>query len=330
MAEVTSPTSWINYANQGATRSLPLSDQLTSALDFLPDLGVTMEVFSGGQPSAGKGPRVGSTRHDHGNAADVFFYKDGEKLDWSNPEHVPIFQQIVQQGKANGITGFGAGDGYMRPGSMHLGFGTPAVWGAGGKGDKAPDWLRMAYAGEVPVNPAVNAIGAATTRRPGSGMMNDIGIMPKAFELTQGNEWWKTAAANAAKSIPTGRPPSVGPVPVNPPKGGGLFGGLFGNIVNNVQGAVRGVQSNINPVAMMASSLPLRTAVIDPHIQRIFNGPQRANEGSGGYNRNTGTFGLNLDTRWNGFSGSGSSGGAHGGSSDNHPTRYNEKGQMLR
>src|SRR5690606_1884562 len=48
---------WLTYANEGATRNLPLSDKLTSALGFLPELGVTMEVFSGGQPEAGKGPR---------------------------------------------------------------------------------------------------------------------------------------------------------------------------------------------------------------------------------------------------------------------------------
>jgi len=145
-------TNWLSYANQGATRSQPLSDHLTSALSFLPDLGVTMEVFSGGQPGKGEGPRVGSTRHDHGDAADVFFYKDGKQLDWANPSDLPIFEQIVQQGKAAGITGFGAGEGYMRPGSMHLGFGSPSVWGAGGKGTNAPDWLRNAYSG-APVAP---------------------------------------------------------------------------------------------------------------------------------------------------------------------------------
>ena len=104
-------------------------------------------MFSGGQPSAGQGARVGSDRHDHGNAADVFFYKDGERLNWANPEHLPIYEAIVQRGKSAGITGFGAGEGYMSPGSMHIGFGAPAVWGAGGRGSNAPDWLRMAYAG---------------------------------------------------------------------------------------------------------------------------------------------------------------------------------------
>ncbi|OAM77728.1 hypothetical protein A3840_08605 [Devosia elaeis] len=140
-------TEWLRYGNEGATRNLPLSDDLVSALSFLPELGVEMEVFSGGQPGEGEGPRVGSTRHDHGNAADVFFSQNGRRLDWSNPDDLPIFEEIVRRGKAAGITGFGAGDGYMQPGSMHIGFGNPGVWGAGGSGANAPDWLRNAYDG---------------------------------------------------------------------------------------------------------------------------------------------------------------------------------------
>lgn len=137
---------WLRYTNQGATRNQELSPQLIDALGFLNDLGVTMEVFSGGQPAKGSGGnRVGSTRHDHGNAADVFFHKDGRRLDWANEQDRPIFGQIVSRARANGVTGFGAGDGYMEPGSMHIGFGNPAVWGAGGIGANAPDWLRSAY-----------------------------------------------------------------------------------------------------------------------------------------------------------------------------------------
>lgn len=139
-------SSWLRYDNGGATRSHPLNQKLVSALGFLPEMGVTMDVFSGGQPSASEGgARTGSDRHDHGNAADVFFSKNGKRLDWANPDDVPVFQDIVRRGKAAGITGFGAGDGYMQPGSMHLGFGNNAVWGAGGKGANAPDWLRTAY-----------------------------------------------------------------------------------------------------------------------------------------------------------------------------------------
>lgn len=139
---------YIRYANQGATRNRELSEELLKRLGYLENMGVTAEVFSGGQPGIEEGGnRVGSTRHDHGGAADVFFYKDGKKLDWANDQDRPIFQQIVSEGKANGITGFGAGPGYMQQGSMHIGMGSPGVWGAGGKGDNAPEWLKAAYNG---------------------------------------------------------------------------------------------------------------------------------------------------------------------------------------
>lgn len=137
---------WLDYANQGAIRNQPINPQLASALGFLPEMGVTMRVFSGGQDASGP-RRTGSKRHDHGNSSDVFFYRDGRKLDWNNPNDVPLFQEIVKRGKAAGVTGWGAGPGYMQPGSMHLGFGKPAVWGKGGKGANAPQWLRAAYNG---------------------------------------------------------------------------------------------------------------------------------------------------------------------------------------
>lgn len=137
---------WLRYANQSAIRNKPLSENLVSALSFLPELGIEMEVFSGGQDEKGSGgARTGSIRHDHGDAADVLFFKDGRKLDWANPEDLPVFEEIVRRGRSNGITGIGAGDGYMRPGSMHIGFGAEAVWGAGGSGANAPEWLRRAY-----------------------------------------------------------------------------------------------------------------------------------------------------------------------------------------
>lgn len=164
---------YVAYANQGATRNQPLSNELLNALSFLDEMGVQAKVFSGGQPGKGSGkPRVGSTRHDHGNAADVFFYKDGQRLDWAKPEHTPIFQEIVRRGKSAGLTGFGAGDNYMQPGSMHIGFGAPSVWGEGGKGANAPDWLRQAY-GMAPTGNAP----IATISTKGQEPMQQGGLM---------------------------------------------------------------------------------------------------------------------------------------------------------
>lgn len=145
---------WLTYANQSAIRNDPLHPRLIEALgSFLPDLGVTVEVFSGGQEATGPN-RTGSTRHDHGLAGDFRFYKNGRKLDWANPDDQPIFEEIVRRGKAAGITGIGAGPGYMEPGSMHLGFGSPVVWGDNGKAANAPAWLKAAYDGQPAASPA--------------------------------------------------------------------------------------------------------------------------------------------------------------------------------
>jgi len=146
---------YIRYNNQGATRNLPLSEDLIKRLAYLESMGVTAEVFSGGQPGIDEGGnRTGSVRHDHGNAADIRFHKDGKMLNWANPEDRPIFEEIVRTGKQQGITGFGAGPGYMGEGSMHVGMGEPVVWGAGGKSENAPKWLKDAYFGAP--SPAAN------------------------------------------------------------------------------------------------------------------------------------------------------------------------------
>ncbi|AUQ95941.1 hypothetical protein PhaeoP66_03199 [Phaeobacter inhibens] len=162
------PPEWLIYANQSATRSRPISPELQKAMAFLPEMGLQMQVFSGGQPGFGSGgARVGSVRHDHGEAADVFFLRDGQRLDWANPEQTPIFQDVVRRAKAAGLTGFGAGPGYMQPGSMHIGYGTPAVWGAGGKGANAPNWLREAYGAAPATAPATKPAVAPPSMTPG-------------------------------------------------------------------------------------------------------------------------------------------------------------------
>ena len=137
---------WLQYSNTDATRNDPLHPKLIDAMSFIGDMGITMNVVSGGQEAEGQGgTRTGSTRHDHGNAADVDFYKDGRKLDWNNPKDLPLLQQIVSIARGRGVTGIGAGDDYMGPGRFHVGFGTPAVWGAGGSSANAPQWLVEAY-----------------------------------------------------------------------------------------------------------------------------------------------------------------------------------------
>lgn len=190
---------YIKLANQGAKRNLDISPQLRQALAFLPELGVTAEVFSGGQSSkeefangtAKSRGYTGSTRHVHGEAGDFFFYRNGKRLDWSNPQDLPIFEEIVRRAKANGVTGFGAGAGYMQPGSIHIGFGTPGVWGAGGKGDNAAQWLRNVYnnagQGSIPVDQEAALAGVVNS---GTGPTPDQ--LMTSPTSTPGDDWTKT------------------------------------------------------------------------------------------------------------------------------------------
>lgn len=137
---------WLRYSNQDATRNQPLDPRLVEALSFLPEMGIEVEVFSGGQPGIDEGgERVGSTRHDHGKAADIFLYQGGRRLNHLDPADEKIFEDIARRAMQRGITGIGAGPGYMAEGSIHVGFGEKAVWGAGGQGENAPEWLKRAF-----------------------------------------------------------------------------------------------------------------------------------------------------------------------------------------
>ena len=169
---------WLKYSNQGATRNQPISQQLAQAMSFLKEMGIQMEVFSGGQDAEGPN-RVGSHRHDHGMAADVFFNQNGRRLSWENAQDIPIFQEIVRRAKLNGVTGFGAGPGYMQPGSMHVGYGAPTVWGASTGFDTAPQWLRDAFAAVGPL--AVEAVEAGQKRE------------SETFEDTKAQHDWNEA-----------------------------------------------------------------------------------------------------------------------------------------
>jgi len=156
---------WLKYSNQGAKRNDPLAPALVDAMSFVGSMGITMDVISGGQESNKPGQGTGSTRHNHGNSADVDFYKDGRKLDWNNASDLPVLQEIVRTAKSRGVTGIGAGDDYMGPGRFHVGFGAPAVWGAGGKGANAPSWLVEAYNG-APAGPSPTEVTVSTSGAP--------------------------------------------------------------------------------------------------------------------------------------------------------------------
>lgn len=116
---------------QAGIRRLPINSRLKGVLEqAAAAAGVDVEVFSGGQPRQGEGgQRTGSTRHDHGNAADVYLYREGRKL--RDPEDREIMAKFVSAAAAAGATGIGFGGPgqYMGESGIHIGFGKPATWG---------------------------------------------------------------------------------------------------------------------------------------------------------------------------------------------------------
>ena len=200
-ARDTHEDTWLKYNyGDGTVRNKPLSNKMKASMSFLRDMGVTMEVFSGGETPEQKASDSG--RHMHGAGADVYFYKDGRKLDWANPADLPIFNEIIQRAKAGGVVNFGAGEGYMGQGSMHLSVvGTPLVHGAKGKSANAPAWLQEMYngtwsGGAIPAN----ATGGGGADAGGAGAPRDTGMSTRsAYEAIMAIEDPKVRAAAMAK-----------------------------------------------------------------------------------------------------------------------------------
>ena len=141
----------VKIMTKGATRNKPLRPELQNILNTTAgNLGLRVEVFSGGQPSSGP-HRVGSHRHDHGSATDIRIYKGDRLLSATNKADIPILRQFATDAYRLGASNIGAGPGYMN-GNMHVGInhagggsvGSP-YWGAGGKSKNTPSWLRAAY-----------------------------------------------------------------------------------------------------------------------------------------------------------------------------------------
>lgn len=136
-------------ATQGKIRHLPIKASLrTMFAEAGAAAGVdVVRVTSGGQPPKGSGlPRTGSTRHDNGNAGDLQLEKGGRVLSFEDPQERPIVARFVTECARRGATGIGAGLGYMGPHTLHVGYGSRATWGAGGKSADAPGWLVAAVA----------------------------------------------------------------------------------------------------------------------------------------------------------------------------------------
>lgn len=130
----------------GKTRDLPINFRLKQILSFAGSVAGIDEVRveSGGQCAIGTcSKRVGSTRHDLGNAADLDLIKGGRVLKFTDSNDLPLFEAFVEAAAGFGATGIGGDVGYMGPTRIHIGFGNRATWGGDGSG-AAPSWLENA------------------------------------------------------------------------------------------------------------------------------------------------------------------------------------------
>lgn len=142
-------------STSGKIRDKPISTNLRAQLNYAAtQSGVQVEVTSGGQ-NPGQGPKGSSSRHDHGNSADLKLFRLNEKgekiyLSMKNEADQVVMEQFVRESVRAGATGVGAGMSYMGENTMHIGGGKPANWGGTTKNgrppDPSPEWLSRAHA----------------------------------------------------------------------------------------------------------------------------------------------------------------------------------------
>lgn len=137
----------------GKCRSQPIGAKLRSVLKYAGRAAhiETILIVSGGQPSSASGGcRTGSTRHDHGRAADLKLIVGGKIMHFTDGNAPSAVKKFITEVAAAGATGIGAGERYMGPQTLHIGFGAThkdtrrLVWGAQGRSINAPNWLREA------------------------------------------------------------------------------------------------------------------------------------------------------------------------------------------
>lgn len=136
------------YANKGSIRNMPVMQKLAQIYEQAANkAGIdAVRVVSGGQEATGS-HRTGSHRHDLGGAGDIQLLKGGRALDFTNKDDLPVIENFLRESSGLGARGVGAGTDYMGNTTFHVGFGSPSVWGAGGRSANAPQWLRDTIAG---------------------------------------------------------------------------------------------------------------------------------------------------------------------------------------
>lgn len=121
-AEVTNSqfASRLRYEVAGKIRNKGLAENLERIL-FLTaeELVVIVHIYSAGQCPPNDSTctrRTGSSRHDFGNAADLYITRNGQRICNGHPD----FDRFVEVAFRNGIQGGGSSPGYMGNCNMHL------------------------------------------------------------------------------------------------------------------------------------------------------------------------------------------------------------------
>jgi hypothetical protein len=184
-------------------------------------------TIAGVRTNVAHGDEPGHARHHQGaSSGDVDLYDEsGRKLDVRNPEDKAKMEQYIEAAAASGSSGIGFGkDGsYMGFSRMHVGAGSPAVWGAQGKTANAPDWVARAYArgraNQVSPEQQQAAItnridGAVDTAAAGSQKIdgkvhvtvNSNGTAAKTTAKSEGALWQRSTIENYKQMQPTSQP----------------------------------------------------------------------------------------------------------------------------
>lgn len=232
-------------------RKDPLDDDVRTALEYAASKnGVQVEVVSGGQMPLdeaiaagavqqgkdwylnGEKVRTGSTRHDDGGAGDVKLYRinsEGEKeyLSMSNEQDREIMKSFTSDTVSAGMTGVGAGQGYMGDQTLHIGKGSATSWGGA-------SWIEEARlkGAENPVDidkwkKDRDAVAATTTatpvpESPVSVVQADATNMPanKPFSLAKGSriDTLKQEIKKNADTAASTTPKTMGEQKIEPPR----------------------------------------------------------------------------------------------------------------
>jgi len=166
-----------------------ISPTLRAQLDFAAqETGLEAHVTSGGQPAHGiyGRERTGSHRHDLGGAGDLRLWDPVAKryLDMRNPQDAARMEEFVARSVQAGATGVGAGLGYMKARTMHIGGGPgpEGFWGG------AP-WIGRAYRRGVAMRNQFAADRAALDRMNGARAFGPTNMLGNAMVNVKVRSW---------------------------------------------------------------------------------------------------------------------------------------------